>query len=154
MSLYQNILTSWIAHLALIAMGFYMLPFVRNTLAPEGAYGVWIFINMISAYAALLYLGFGATVCRYVAKHAANEEWTELNKVTSTIFAVYFSMAGVVLLFAAAFSAIAPFIDRWGAISVREIQAVILINGLTAAIGMAFAMAGLWNRQAGVPNTP
>ena len=141
MSLRQNILASWVAHIVMIAIGFFMLPFVRNTLAP-GAYGAWIFINMISGYAALLYLGFGATVCRYVAKHVTKEEWTDLNKVTSTIFAVYACMAGVVLVLATGFSLLAPWINRWGSLSVREVQLVILINGFSTAVGMVGSIFG------------
>ena len=73
MSLRANILASWIAHLVMIAIGFFMLPFVRDTLSPA-AYGAWIFINMISGYAGLLYLGMGATTCRYVDKNYAKAE--------------------------------------------------------------------------------
>ncbi len=141
MKLRYNILASWIAHIVMVAMGCFMLPFVRDTLAP-GAYGAWIFINMLSGYAGLLYLGFGTTICRYVAKHAAREEWTELNQVTSTIFAIYVCMAGLVLVLAGGFSAMAPWLDRWGPLSVQEIQIVILINGLATAIGMIGSVYG------------
>ena len=141
MSLRKNILATWVAHVVMIAIGCYMLPFVRNAL-PSGAYGAWIFINMISGYAALLYLGFGSTICRYVAKHVARDEWTELNKVASTIFSVYGCMAGLVLLLAIGFSAIAPWMNRWGTLSVHEVQLVILINGLSTAIGMVGSVFG------------
>jgi len=141
MSLRKNILTSWIAHIVMVAIGCFMLPFVRSTLAP-GAFGAWIFINMISGYAGLLYLGFGATICRYVAKYVANEEWTNLNRVTSTIFAVYACMAGLVLLLTVGFCAIAPWIDKWGTMPIHEVQMVILINGLATSIGMLGSVFG------------
>ncbi len=141
MSLRSNILASWVAHLVMVAIGFIMVPFVRNTLAP-GAYGVWVFVNTLSGYTGLLYMGFGATICRYVSKHVAKEEWNELNKVTSTIFAVYAGMAGVVLLLAGGLCAAAPWIDRWGEQPVGQVQAVILINGLSTAIGMIGSVFG------------
>lgn len=68
MSLKLNILASWIAHAVMVAIGFYMVPFVRNTL-PSGDYGVWVFVNSIAGYSSLLYMGLGATVCRFVANH-------------------------------------------------------------------------------------
>ena len=141
MSLRSNILASWVAHFVMVAIGFVMLPFVRNSLAP-GAYGVWVFINTLSGYTGLLYLGFGATICRYVAKHVAKEEWTELNQVTSTIFCVYACMAGLVLLFAGGLCVAAPSLNRWGQQPVGEVQAVILINGLSTAIGMIGSVYG------------
>lgn len=141
MSLRTNILASWTAHLIMIAIGIVMLPYVRNTLEP-GAYGAWLFINMIAGYAGLLYMGFGSTVCRYVAKHLAVKEWDELNSVTSTIMAVYSTMAGLTILFSIGFAVAAPWIDRWGTLSLQEIQAVILLNGLSTAVGMVGSVFG------------
>ena len=141
MSLRLNILASWVAHIVMVAIGFIMVPFVRNTLAP-GAYGVWVFVNTLSGYTGLLYMGFGATVCRYVSKHVAKEEWNELNNVSSTIFAVYSGMACVVLLLAGGLCAAAPWVDLWGGQPISEVQAVILINGLSTAIGMIGSVFG------------
>lgn len=141
MSLRANILASWIAHLVMIAIGFFMLPYVRDTLSPA-AYGAWIFINMISGYAGLLYLGMGATTCRYVAKHYAKEEWDELNRVTSTTFLIYTCMAGLVMLLAGGFCLAAPMIKQLGTLTVSEVRAVILINGLATAIGMVGSVYG------------
>ena len=141
MSLRKNILASWVAHIVMMAIGFIMVPFVRNTLAP-GAYGVWVFVNTLSGYTGLLYLGFGATICRYVTKHVSREEWDDLNKVSSTIFCVYGSMAGIVLLLAGGLAAVAPGLDCWGEQSVSQIRVVILINGLSTAIGMVGSVFG------------
>ena len=141
MSLRANILASWIAHLVMIAIGFFMLPYVRNTLSPA-AYGAWIFINMISGYAGLLYLGMGATTCRYVAKHFAKSEWEELNRVSSTTFLIYTGMAGLVMLLAGGFCLAAPMIPQLGSLTLGEVRAVILINGLATAIGMVGSVFG------------
>ncbi len=80
MTLRKNILTSWVGHVVIMVLGFFMLPFVLGALGEE-RYGVWLFINALAGYSSLLYMGFGATVCRYVAKHAHREEWTDLNNV-------------------------------------------------------------------------
>ncbi len=141
MSLRANILASWIAQIAMIAMGLYMLPYVRNTLTPA-AYGVWIFINMISGYAGLLYLGMGATTCRYVAKHYAKEEWDDLNRISSTTFLIYSCMACLVMVLVCGFCFVAPMIKQLGSLTLSEVRAVILINGLATAIGMVGSVFG------------
>lgn len=155
MTIRSNLLASWFAHLVMVAIGLYMVPFVRNTLEP-GAYGVWVFINTLSGYTGLLYLGFGATTCRYVAKHQAEHDTTGLNKTVSTIFAFYSCMAGVVMLLATGLCVAAPWIDRWGSQPIREVQWVILINGLSTAIGMVGSVFGgvlIGSQRVGVKRT-
>ena len=93
MSLKLNILASWIAHVIMVAIGFYMVPYVRNTL-PNGDYGVWVFVNSLASYSSLLYMGMGATVCRYVARYHTQKDWDTLNRFASTVFSIF---AGVAL---------------------------------------------------------
>lgn len=155
MTIRSNLLASWFAHLVMVAIGLYMVPFVRDTLEP-GAYGVWVFINTLSGYTGLLYLGFGATTCRYVAKHQAEQDTAGLNRTVSTIFGFYSCMASVVLLLAIGLCFAAPWIDRWGSQPVREVQWVILINGLSTAIGMVGSVFGgvlIGSQRVGVKRT-
>lgn len=141
MTLRKNILTSWVGHVVIMVLGFFMLPFVLGALG-KSAYGVWLFINALAGYSSLLYMGFGATVCRYVAKHAHREEWTDLNNVVSAVFGVYSAMAGVVLLASAGLAAVAPWLDRWGTQSLGEVQLAILLNGVSTAFGMVTSVYG------------
>lgn len=155
MTIRSNLLASWFAHLVMVAIGLYMVPFVRNTLEP-GAYGVWVFINTLSSYTGLLYLGFGATTCRYVAKHQAEHDTAGLNRTVSTIMAFYACMAGVVILLATGLCLAAPWIDRWGTQPTREVQWVILLNGLSTAIGMVGSVFGgvlIGTQRVGVKRT-
>ena len=141
MSLRRNILTSWVAHVVTMIVSFFMLPYVLTALG-KNAYGVWLFLNALASYSSLLYMGFGATVCRYVADHAGRKQWDALNQVVSAIFAVYCVMAGVVLVASCGLAAAAPQISNWGAESIGEIRLVILMNGLATAIGMVASVYG------------
>ena len=141
MSLRRNILTSWVAHLVTGVVGFLMLPYVLGALG-KNTYGVWLFLNALASYSGLLYMGLGATVCRYVADLSSRKQWDALNQVVSAIFAIYCVMAGVVMLAAGGLAAAAPWMSSWGSESIGEIQVVILMNGLATAIGMVTSVYG------------
>jgi O-antigen/teichoic acid export membrane protein len=87
-------------------------------------------------------MGFGATMCRYVADRSSRRQWDELNQVVSSINAIYCTMAGVVVLCAGGLSLLAPLVDRWGDQPVGEIQLVIMLQGLSTAIGMLGSVYG------------
>lgn len=141
MSLKLNILASWIAHVIMVAIGFYMVPYVRNTL-PNGDYGVWVFVNSLASYSSLLYMGMGATVCRYVARYHTQKDWDTLNRFASTVFSIFSGTAGIVMLAALGLSVAAPWIGRFGTTPIRDVQCVILLNGLSTSIGMVGAVFG------------
>lgn len=141
MSLRRNILTSWVAHAVTVVVSFLMLPYVLGALG-KNTYGVWLFLNAIASYSGLLYMGLGATVCRYVADLSSRKQWDALNQVVSAIFAIYCVMAGVVLAAAGGLAAAAPWMSSWGSESIGEIQLVILMNGLATAIGMVTSVYG------------
>jgi O-antigen/teichoic acid export membrane protein len=141
MSLRRHILASWLSHAVTLLVGLWLVPVVLRTLG-EGGYGVWVFVNSVAGYSGLLYLGFGPTVCRYVSTHRGRGEWERTNQVVSAVTAVYLAMGLCVTLLAVAFAAAAPWIDRWGGVPVREVQAAILILGVNVALGMVGSVFG------------
>jgi hypothetical protein len=50
----------------------------------DGRYGVWSLVQSVVAYFAILDLGIGAAVVRYVAKYDTIDDRCELNQVFST----------------------------------------------------------------------
>ncbi|MBL8850098.1 MAG: oligosaccharide flippase family protein, partial [Planctomycetaceae bacterium] len=141
MSFRTNIAASWAAHVVTLVVGFFLVPLVLQRMGEEG-YGVWVFINAIAGYSGILYLGFGPTVCRYVSHHRARDEWDAVNAVVSSVVAVYLAAGTLVLLLAAGFAAAVPWLDRWGAISIREVQIAVLILGVNLAVGMVGSVYG------------
>lgn len=141
MTVRRNILSSWASHAATLVVGLFLVRYVRDTLGDAG-YGAWIFVNSIAGYANLLYLGFGAAVSRYTARYCTLEDWPALNRVLSSVFAVYVVNGGVVLCAAGAVAAAAPWLSTWEEQSLLDVRLVILLLGLNAAIGMWGAVFG------------
>jgi len=140
-SMQWNVGASWFVHAASLVIGFFLMPFVIHVLGDK-QYGVWVFINCIAGYAGLLYLGFGATISRYVAKYSAEHEWQKLNEVTTLVFAVYLVMGMVALALAAILALLMPYLPMWKSHSVLEIQLVTLMLGLNVMTGLAGSVFG------------
>lgn len=140
-SMHWNVGASWFVHLASLIIGFFLMPFVIHVLGDK-QYGVWVFINCIAGYAGLLYLGFGATISRYVAKYSAEENWQKLNEVATLVFAVYLGMGLLALLIAGVIALLVPYFPIWESHSVLEIQIVVLMLGLNVITGMTGSVYG------------
>lgn len=141
MTLKRNILAGWLAHVVTLVIGFVLMPYVLDTLE-ESQYGAWLFINAVAGYSGLVYAGFGATICRYVADLSAREDWRKLNYVVSSIQGVYMVAATIVLAMAGVFAWLAPLLDKWGDLPTYDIRVAILIVGATIAIGMVCSVFG------------
>jgi len=140
-SMRVNVAASWMAYAMRLLIGFFLMPFVIHVLG-DSQYGFWIFINSIAGYAGLMYLGFGATVSRYVAKYQASEDWQNLNETVSLVTCVYSLMAGVALVITGVLVAVAPWLNDWHGHSLFEIRLVILLLGLNVAAGLVGSVFG------------
>lgn len=140
-SMQWNVGASWFVHAASLVIGFFLMPFVIHKLG-DGQYGVWVFINCIAGYAGLLYLGFGQTISRYVAKYSAAGEWQKLNEVSSLVFFVYLGAGSIALIASIVLAALVPYFPIWKTHSVLEIRLVILMLGLNVATGLVGSVFG------------
>jgi len=141
MTVRKNILAGWSAHLVTVLIGFFLMPYILGTVG-EAQYGAWVFINAIAGYSSMIYAGFGATICRYVADLSSRKEWQRLNVVVSTIQAFYCCGALLVVAVTSLFAWWAPALDKWGELPVGQIQVSILILGLTIGLGMVASVYG------------
>lgn len=137
----RNVLASWLAHGTALALGFFLMPYVLGVLGVR-QYGDWVFINSFVAYGGLLYLGFGETVSRFVARHHAENRPERLNEVVSLVMAVYLLMSGAALLAAGALCWLAPTFDRWNGDELLQVRIVIILLGLNFAVGMCGSVFG------------
>ncbi len=140
-SLRLNLGVSWLNHGVGLLIGVVLMPFVLHTLGDE-SYGTWIFINSVAGYSSFLYLGFGETVCRYVARFHAKRDWDRLNQVVNIVFFVYLAMGVIGFTAAAVLAWFAPDLHDWGNNSPREIQWVIVILGLNILLAMSTTVFG------------
>ncbi|WP_437185833.1 oligosaccharide flippase family protein [Planctomicrobium sp. SH668] len=141
MSVRKNIIAGWGAHLLTMLIGFFMMPYILGTVG-EAQYGAWVFINAIAGYSTMIYSGFGATICRYVADLYAREDWKKLNIVVSTIQTIYVGTASLVFLFTAVCAWWTPSLQNWGELPLWEIRISILIVGCTIGLGMVASVYG------------
>ena len=140
-SMQWNVGASWFVHAASLVIGFFLMPFVIHKLG-DGQYGVWVFINCLAGYAGLLYLGFGQTISRYVAKYSAAGDWQKLNEISSLVFFVYVAGGLIALTAACVLAALVPYFSIWKTHSVLEIRLVILMLGLNVATGLIGSVFG------------
>jgi Membrane protein involved in the export of O-antigen and teichoic acid len=122
-------------------IGFFLMPYILGVIGEE-QYGAWVFINAIAGYSSLVYAGFGATICRYVADRSSREDWDGLNAVVSTIQTVYLGSACLVLAFTGICVWFVPTFQNWNSLSVTQVQWALLIVGATIALGMIASVYG------------
>jgi O-antigen/teichoic acid export membrane protein len=80
-----------------MAVSFFLAPYLIHTLG-DARYGVWCVVESILAYFTLFDLGIAACLVRFVAKHHAANERTELNRIVSACLIIFTCAAGCVLL--------------------------------------------------------
>jgi O-antigen/teichoic acid export membrane protein len=141
MSIRKNIIAGWMAHLVTVLIGFFMMPYVLGVLG-EVQYGTWVFLNAVAGYAALVYAGFGGTICRYVADAWSRKDLKRLNAVVSTIQVIYLGTAAIVFILASLFAWYAPACQNWDGMSLFEVRVSILVLGATIGIGMVASVYG------------
>src|SRR5580692_7553618 len=90
--------TNWAAFAAVLAVGFFLAPYLVRGLG-DARYGVWCVVESILAYFTLFDLGIAACLVRFVAKHHATGERAELNRVVSASLGLFLlAAAGVLIL--------------------------------------------------------
>lgn len=141
MSLTRSVSAKWLAHLVTVAVGFFLMPYVMRTIG-EAGYGAWVFVNSIAGYSSLLYMGFGATVCRFVADCRGREDWTRLNAVASGVFAVYLAAATTVVAISVALAAAVPWLGEWGDVPIGDVRIAMVLLGINIAVGMLGSVYG------------
>jgi O-antigen/teichoic acid export membrane protein len=75
---------------------FLLTPFVLSALGPS-AYGLWLLVGAFTTYGALLDLGIGGAVVKYVAEHVAREEWDEARSLIASAQWLYLGVAATVV---------------------------------------------------------
>lgn len=135
MTIRRNILASWLSHALTLVVGLFLVRYVKGTLGDTG-YGAWIFVSSVAGYSGLLYMGFGAAVCRYSARYHSLQDWPGLNRILSSIFAIYALNSLIALLAAAGCALFAEHLSDWEGQSLTEVRQVLLLLGLNATIGL------------------
>lgn len=140
-SLKSNVLFTWLAHLAALVTGFFLMPYVMRVLG-DASYGQWVFINSFVAYGGLLYMGMGETICRYVAKYHSEGNTRGMNEVVTIVASVYSLGAAFAFLLSLGIALLLPWISPWTGQELLEIQLVVVILGLNLAMSLLGSIFG------------
>ena len=136
-----NVLAGWVCHATSLLIGFFLMPYVLGIVG-DASYGTWLLLNSMAGYTALLYLGFGETITRFVSQHYARQEWDKLNETISGIFAAYLVSGTIACLAAGVLAALAPYLNSWEGQSLTEVRWAIMILGLNAALSICGSING------------
>ncbi|MDP2728795.1 MAG: oligosaccharide flippase family protein, partial [Dehalococcoidia bacterium] len=132
-SVLKNTLSGYLRLLVPFAIGMLLTPYVIVHIGVP-AYGLWALVLSTTGYFALLDLGFGQAIVRYVAMNKATGSRDELNRLISTFLVVY-CMVAFVIVAATLFLAINS--PRFFRVSLEEAsisQWAFLISGLGIAL--------------------
>lgn len=140
-NLKANVLFTWIAHMAALVTGFFLMPYVMRVLG-DASYGQWVFINSFVAYGGLLYMGMGETICRYVSKYHGEGDSTKLNEVVTIVASVYAVGATFAFLLSVGIALLLPWISPWTGDELLEIQWVVVILGLNLSLSLLGSIYG------------
>ena len=106
-SLVRNAAANWALLASSIAYSLLVTPWVVRALGTEG-YGVWSFLNGLTAYADLFYLGLGASLVRYLAEYRALNDLRSMRRLCSVVFTIYLAIGGLLLVLAIGLSPLVP----------------------------------------------
>jgi O-antigen/teichoic acid export membrane protein len=111
-SLLLGAATNWAAFAAVLAVGFFVAPYLVHALG-DARYGVWCVVESVLAYFTLFDLGIAACLVRFVARHHASGARAELNRIVSASLGLFLLAAGGVLLIGGAITPfVAPGLER------------------------------------------
>jgi O-antigen/teichoic acid export membrane protein len=83
-------------------VGIIIIPYIIGHIGVE-RFGVWSIVGVVTGYFGLLDFGIGTSFMKYVAEFHARKEYSRINRLLSTGFVFYFTLAAAVISLAAFF---------------------------------------------------
>ncbi len=125
--LLRGVLSNWCFTALSVLYALFITPIVVRTLENE-LYGIWSFLNGLTAYSNLLYLGLGSAIVKYVARYRAEDRPEAIGRLVSVVLTIY-TVLGVISL--AASLLLVPFLGDLLTISQGE---TLRVAGLSCAL--------------------
>jgi O-antigen/teichoic acid export membrane protein len=135
----RSVFANWFATAAVLAVGFFLSPFIVHQLGNE-AYGVWVMAISSVNYMALLDLGMASSVVRFVSKGHATGDHKGASDALSAVLWVRLQISAVILVLTCALSAVFPYVFKIPSALAHDARLALLIIGVTTAISMTFGV--------------
>jgi O-antigen/teichoic acid export membrane protein len=128
-----NVATNYGAKILSLGVGFVLTPFILREVGPVG-YGLWALAASLVGYGALLDLGIGGGVIKFVAELQAREDWTGMTRLVTTALATYSALGLVTLALTSIAVAVLPAFFHIAPTEVPTARWVVLLMGITLAL--------------------
>jgi O-antigen/teichoic acid export membrane protein len=139
MHIARSILSNWFATAAVMAVGFFLSPFIVHRLGVV-AYGVWVLTISSINYMAILDLGMASSVIRFVSKGHATQDHEGSSEALSAVLWVRLQISAIILLLTGVLAVVFPHVFIVPPDLAGDARKALLIIGLTTAIGMSFGV--------------
>ncbi len=139
--LLRNISSQWVTHAVMAVAGLLLPPFYLDTLGRD-AYGVNNLIGDLGGYSAVLYLGLGSAILKFVAEHNARGDLDTLNETVSSIFAVYLGLGLFCLLAAVGLTVPLPSLFQVSPELVGQARARLVMTGVMVCVEFVGSVYG------------
>jgi O-antigen/teichoic acid export membrane protein len=137
----RNVLFNWLGTVAMMAVGFFLSPFILHNLG-NVAYGVWVLAISVGAYLGLLDLGMQSSVLRFVSKGHTQGDHQGASEAVSAALWVRLQISALALVLSIGLAAVFPFVFKVPAELTSDARKAILLIGINAAITMSIGVVG------------
>jgi O-antigen/teichoic acid export membrane protein len=136
-----NSIVNTVGFVVVTVLSFVLTPITFAKLG-QVDYGIWVFVISLLSYSSILYLGFGTTLVRYVAKYVAEADYDELGRLTGTVLVAYLLLGIATLLVAIGIAIALPFVIDLPRESQWMYQAAVIVVGVQLGIAFPFNVYG------------
>ena len=137
----HNVSTRYLAYVVDAILGVVMLPFNLAHLG-MAVYGLWMLTTSFTVYFAMLDLGYGGALVRFVAQYRAKRDARALNEVLSTFSFVYAGIGAVAYLVVVVIAVNLDLVTKLTPDQVSTSRLLLLIIGANVALRFVFAVYG------------
>jgi len=106
-SLKRNVITNWVATFINVGLSFALVPLVVRTLDKE-LYGVWTFLNGLTVYSNLIYMGLGSAFMKNFSEARGRGDTPALTRLLGVALSLYTCLGAFCLVVSVALSPVIP----------------------------------------------
>ena len=132
----RNALSNYIGRGIMLAMGFFLTPFLLGRLGAEH-YGLWLLVGSVMAYAELLEFGITGAVIKFIAEHYARRAFDSAQRMMATAIALYAFLGLLVVALSLALAPVFPRLFQVPAEDAATASQLVLLMGVSMALNLA-----------------
>lgn len=125
--------TSYVGRIVTMVTWLLLTPFLLHQLGPS-QYGLWVLIGSVVGYGALLDLGLGGAIVKYVAQHSARGERSQAEQTVATTLSLHIGMGVITLVLGLLLAAVFPMVFAVPPEDSETSRWVVVIMSATVAV--------------------